>query len=225
MKYLLRILLVFTIALTLLGWALDVVPGRLENVLFFPVLLTMFLFIVGGGFIAILGVPLGIIACFRHRNAIRTWFLREIQDTDWRPRVDRSALAMALAIPVVALLFISVVMAQIPAGVGFRLSRSAFEASVKKFGVNALTPRSDSWNVVDSGDRFGLYRVDKVGFDGRGGIYFRVNTGPHGIGPDRMSHGFAKKPNAVGSPFGRADYSVRRLVGDWYVFQASDDYF
>lgn len=225
MKKGIRYLLVFTIAMSLLGWGLDIVPGRLANVLFVPLLLTILLVFAGGGLIAICGIPLGIVACVRHRHAIRAWFLREIRETDWRPKVDKSAVIEALAIPVVAVIFVLVVMAQLPANVGFRVSRWAFEASADRFRADAQTVRSDSWNVVNTGDRFGLYRVDKVGIDGRGGIYFRVNTGQDGIGPDRMSYGFVKSPNATGSPFGRSHYEVRQIVDDWYVFQASDDFY
>jgi hypothetical protein len=45
-----------------------------------------------------------------------------------------------------------------------------------------------------------------------------------GIGPDTMSYGFAFKPNPEGTPFGRSGYSYSHVVGDWYVFSASNDY-
>jgi hypothetical protein len=74
------------------------------------------------------------------------------------------------------------------------------------------------------GKQVGPYHVDRYGADKRGGVYFRTATGPDGIGPDRMSYGFAFRPNGEGTPFGNAHYRRRHLFGDWYVFAASDDW-
>jgi hypothetical protein len=64
--------------------------------------------------------------------------------------------------------------------------------------------------------------VDEYAADPRGGVYFRVETAPDG--PDTISYGFAFKPNPEGSPFGNAHYSRTRLTGEWFSYQASDDY-
>ena len=63
--------------------------------------------------------------------------------------------------------------------------------------------------------RLGIYHVDRLAADPRGGVYFRTHTGADGIGPDTMSYGFAFRPNPVGTPFGRAGYGYSHLFGDW----------
>jgi hypothetical protein len=72
--------------------------------------------------------------------------------------------------------------------------------------------------------RVGPYRVDRYAADERGGVFFRTATGPDGIGPDEMSYGFAFRPNGRGTPFGNARYWQDHLLGDWYVFGASNGY-
>jgi hypothetical protein len=71
--------------------------------------------------------------------------------------------------------------------------------------------------------RVGPYLIDRSRVDRRGGVFYRTHTGP-GIGPDQMSYGFAFRPNGQGTPFGNAGYRLRHLTGEWYVFQASDDW-
>ncbi|MFG0332900.1 MAG: hypothetical protein ACF8TS_06010 [Maioricimonas sp. JB049] len=72
--------------------------------------------------------------------------------------------------------------------------------------------------------RLGPYQVDRYGGDARGGVFFRTAEGPDGLGPDRMSYGFAFRPNGEGSPFGNAAYRQRHLSGEWYLFAASNDW-
>lgn len=60
--------------------------------------------------------------------------------------------------------------------------------------------------------------------DSRGGVYFCTTETPDGIGPDALSHGLAYRPNRTGSPYGQKDYTLRHLLGDWYEFEASDDW-
>jgi hypothetical protein len=69
----------------------------------------------------------------------------------------------------------------------------------------------------------GPYSIDRVEADKRGGVFFRTDVGPDGIGPDQMSYGFAFQPNKKGTPFGNARYEAWPLVGEWYVFAVSDD--
>ena len=52
-----------------------------------------------------------------------------------------------------------------------------------------------------------------------------AHIGVDGISPDRMSYGFAYKPNAEGTPFGASRYRVFRLGDDWYWFRVSDDWY
>ncbi|WP_145366925.1 hypothetical protein [Maioricimonas rarisocia] len=72
--------------------------------------------------------------------------------------------------------------------------------------------------------RLGPYRVDRYGGDARGGVFFRTADGPDGLGPDRMSYGFAFRPNGEGSPFGNAAYRQQQLTDEWYTFAASNDW-
>ena len=85
--------------------------------------------------------------------------------------------------------------------------------------------RSPTHDGAPLNRRLGFYGVDEYAADPRGGVYFRVYTGGDGIGPDQMSYGFAHKPNSEGSPFGAASYRVHRLGGDWFWFEASDDWY
>jgi hypothetical protein len=75
-----------------------------------------------------------------------------------------------------------------------------------------------------AGFRVGPYWIDDYAGDERGGVFFRVRTGPDGIGPDIMSYGFARRPNREGTPFGNAQYQRCHLFGGWYAFAASDDW-
>jgi len=85
-------------------------------------------------------------------------------------------------------------------------------------------PATDKFRGENLGRRVGPYRIDRYGADRRGGVFFRTNTGPDGIGPDEMSYGFAFRPNVEGTPFGNARYRRRHLFGDWYAFAVSDDW-
>lgn len=83
---------------------------------------------------------------------------------------------------------------------------------------------NDAWSGPPLDRRVGLYRVERVVRDARGGVYLRTLTGPGGIGPVTLSYGFAHRPNAEGSPFGNAQYELRPLGGEWFAFSASDDF-
>ena len=81
-----------------------------------------------------------------------------------------------------------------------------------------------------------LHLWRQTGSDFKAGYYIQVvwerareadkngHSGPDGIGPDTMSYGFASRPNREGTPFGRAGYHLSHVLGDWYVFSASNDY-
>jgi hypothetical protein len=102
----------------------------------------------------------------------------------------------------------------IPRRLAFLHARPAFEASV------AAAPRAYS-----DGERFdrrlGVYSVDRLAADPRGGVYFRTHSGPDGLEPSSMNYGFSHRPNQAGSPFGDGKYALSHVVGDWYAFQAS----
>lgn len=71
-------------------------------------------------------------------------------------------------------------------------------------------------------ETIGIYRIDAIATDRRGGTYFRTLSFPDMI--DTVSWGFALRPNTDGSPFGAAGYRTTRLAGDWHVFTASNDW-
>ncbi len=104
-----------------------------------------------------------------------------------------------------------------PMRVAFRHARPSFERHI-------ATAPSRPYGTEPLGRMLGVYHVDRYAADPRGGVYFRTHSGPAGIGPDTMSHGFTYKPNPEGTPFGRAGYHCSRIDGDWYVFSASNDY-
>jgi hypothetical protein len=105
----------------------------------------------------------------------------------------------------------------IPRRVAFRAHMSQFEKHIPAATATTRPILFNRW--------LGIYRVDEIRHDTRGGVYFRTGTGGDGIGPDRMSYGFVHRPNTEGTPFGRKLYLYRRVAGDWYWFQASDDYY
>ena len=127
-------------------------------------------------------------------------------------RLRRINVAIAILIPILTLIVTGV-----SRHVGFSLSRPAFDhqvakAPISRYGGEAL------------GRFMGVYSVDRSAADPRGGVYFRTHAGPDGIGPDTMSYGFAFRPNREGTPFGKARYHLSHVVGDWYLFWASNDY-
>jgi hypothetical protein len=106
----------------------------------------------------------------------------------------------------------------VPRRIAFAASRSAFEELVSQ--AHKFDHQGTPLNK-----RLGVYYVDEYAADPRGGVYFRVHTGPDGIGPDQMSYGFAYMPNSSGTPFGAARYEQFRLSDGWYWFCASNDWF
>ena len=129
--------------------------------------------------------------------------------------IPRRRLAIALAI-----LISTVVLLQfyVPRRLAFAASRAAFEQMIPSAALSESRGASLK-------RRLGVYTVDEYAADPRGGVYFRVYSGMDGIGPDRMSYGFAHKPNRNGTPFGASNYQLFRLGQDWYWFCASDDWY
>jgi hypothetical protein len=106
----------------------------------------------------------------------------------------------------------------VPRRIAFRAALDQFEAMLPS------APAATENGARPLNRRLGVYRVDQYAADPRGGVYFRTGAGQDGIGPDRMSFGFVHRPNPSGTPFGAARYLFRPLGGDWYWFQASDDW-
>ncbi|MBI1324755.1 hypothetical protein GC170_16435 [bacterium] len=221
MQTLVRIVLGMSIAGAFGGWFLDIVPGRLESFLILLFFLS-FATIYGSIIIGLVGSPVWLFAIWANYYDIRDW-VSKLRTSRNRSSFDKGTFVEALAIPCFGILFLVVSLANIPESIGFWLSRSTFETASEGYASNHAAMPKDGRSVIAVGKRFGIYRVDQVGIDGRGGIYFRVNTSQDG--PDRMSYGFVKNPNRTGSPFGRASYAVSHIAGDWYVFKASDDFY
>jgi hypothetical protein len=118
---------------------------------------------------------------------------------------------------VAALLFLNcgLLWCGVPRQLAFLHARTEFEASIA-----AAPPAYSSSRTLDR--RLGVYHVDRVATDPRGGIYFRTHVGPDGFHINKMTYGFSYRPNQVGSPFGDEKYTLTHIIGDWYSFQASD---
>jgi hypothetical protein len=118
--------------------------------------------------------------------------------------------------PAIVVLSLVMIAYGIPGRVAFALARPAFE----RYAASAPISKYDGEAL---GRWIGVYFVDRYGADSRGGVYFRTHAHGDGIGPDTMSYGFAYQPNPEGTPFGETRYCYSPIVGDWYIFSASND--
>src|SRR5262249_19033363 len=109
--------------------------------------------------------------------------------------------ACAVTVTVIALVLVGF---EVPRRVVFALCRAEFATLVDGAPVGGF-------GGEDMQRQLGPYWVDRYGAAPRGGVYFRTNTGPDGIGPDTMSYGFAYRPNRTGTPFGNTRYALPRL--------------
>jgi hypothetical protein len=103
----------------------------------------------------------------------------------------------------------------VPRRLAFLPTRGAFESCLA--GAPAAYSSDHKFDR-----RFGMYHVDRLATDPRGGIYFRTRSSPDGFHASTMSYGFSHQPNPSGSPFGDEKYTLAHVVGDWYSFQASE---
>ena len=147
--------------------------------------------------------------------ALLTLILIAVKLVRRQGRLSDLPLREAAAVALFAVATAGLVVFAVPRRVAFALSRSAFDEACKS------APSSKQ----ELNSRLGLYHVDEYAKDSRGGVFFRVGTGPDGLGPDLMSYGFVYQPNREGTPFGAAHYELSHLTGDWYLFQASDDWY
>jgi hypothetical protein len=177
--------------------ATSVYPGVLNDLLFMGILLS---FLIAPVVFIVGGIVLLILARKGKLRGLRI------------PRT-RAAIVFALLLGTYVLLKFYV-----PRRVAFAASRAAFEQMILQ-----ATPSEHQGTPLNR--RLGIYMVDEYAADPRGGVYFRVHSGGDGLGPDRMSYGFAYKPNPRGTPFGAARYGLFRLGTDWYWFRASDDWY
>lgn len=122
----------------------------------------------------------------------------------------------ALVAPIVVCLTYAMLRYYVPRRIAFAACRGQFERHLQAAPLSGANARLNR--------RLGIYRVDEFAADPRGGIYFRTGQAGDGLGPDTLRYGFAKKPNRDGTPFGSARYRACRMFGDWYWFQASNDW-
>ncbi len=207
MKFLLNLAAIGSILLTLMS----AYPGVLNDlafiaILFFPIWIPA---VVIGGWIVLL------MNARAAEKAGKPVLLADDEIGGGKPPVSsRRWIIVSIAILILSFVLIK---NGIPRRVAFVLSRSAFQQCL------ATAPPSEYQGEV-LGRWLGVYFVDRHAADPRGGLYFRTHAGADGIGPDTLSYGFAFRPNSVGTPFGRAAYRYSHMVGDWYVFSASNDY-
>jgi hypothetical protein len=98
------------------------------------------------------------------------------------------------------------------------IAKAAFPAFRSAFERRALT--------VHPGERphnewIGIYQVDAIAADERGGVYFRISQGDFFIAHDSV--GFAYRANSQGSPWGDSHYWLMPIDEDWCVFGGSTD--
>lgn len=192
-----NVIIALTAIACLMALAISVYPGLLNDLLFAGILLS-FLVVPVAGIVALIGLIV-----LARKGKLRG------------TRVPWTRAGI-----VVALLFGTYILLKfyVPCRIAFAASRTSFEQMVPQ-------ATSSEYQGTPLNRRLGIYKVDKYAADPRGGVYFRVYSGGDGFGPDRMSYGFAYKPNQKGTPFGAAHYRVFRLGNDWYWFRASDDWY
>jgi hypothetical protein len=119
-------------------------------------------------------------------------------------------MAISLIAMLATILFIRF---HVPLRVAFYITQSSFENYISREKETNLTS-----NPIT---RIGIWYVDMIEIDRRGGYYFRI--GNNSYGPDIISYGFVHKPNNEGSPFGNAEYNLSRFNKEWYFFSVSND--
>ena len=195
-----RVLLGFSLLGSLFALALSVWPGMLSEAVFTVLMIALLT--------AFVWIPVGVAALMGFALLLhRHWRSGDLVPIWWPEPV---------AVGVVLVASVGLLVLNVPRRLGFLVSRAPFESLV------AAAPSSS--HGVPLHQRLGIYAVDQFAADPRGGTYFRVFVGSDGIGPDTMSYGFVKTPNTEGTPFGAAQYRYRRVIGDWYWFMASDDW-
>jgi hypothetical protein len=190
-------IIALTAIVCLVALAISVYPGVLNDLMFLGILLS-FLVVPVVGVVALVGLIV----------------------LAWNGKLRGLQIPWARAAVVLALLFGTYVLLTfyVPRRIAFAASRASFEQMLPQ-----ATP--SQYRGTPLNRRLGLYKVDEYAADPRGGVYFRVYSGADGIGPDRMSYGFAHKPNQKGTPFGAARYCFFTLGNNWYWFCASDDWY
>ena len=129
-------------------------------------------------------------------------------------RGERILLRQMLFAPVIVCVTFFLLVFYIPRRVAFRLCMGQFERQLNGNPAASQPVAMNRW--------LGIYRVDEIGADPRGGVYFRTGTAADMI--DTISYGFAHHPNSGGSPFGNANYRLHPIAPGWYWFETSNDW-
>lgn len=199
------ILLGFCIVMPLFGAGMALFPGTVSNLLVFSVFLcALALMVLGPVLIIFLGA--------------RLWQRRRL---NFNRRFVKNASLICGSLFLTLFSSLSV----FPIKCGMLFYRSKLENLLEE--VQAARPTVDfhyqNHARLTINRRIGPFYVDEAGFDRRGGLFFRFDTGFDMV--DEMSYGFAFNPNKEGSPFGAAGYDLTHLTSDWYYFSVSDDHY
>lgn len=189
---------------------MSIYPGILMGAFLLGILLVPVVVCAGAGLGVLYGVGYLAWSALPYRARKRPRAI-EAAPTPPRPRTARRWIPRAMIAASIA-----VILSGRAPRLGFSASQPAFDRC-----LSARTPIGDE---VGAPPRFvGLHRVDASLADPRGGVHFRCFSHPDGLDPDKVSYGFAHRPNHRGSPFGDPGYVLRPLGGDWFVFAVSDD--
>ena len=196
MKQCANIVLVLACIASFAAILLSIYPGVLQDILFIMMLTS------------IIWLPLALILSV-------VWLVLMVRS---KVRlVDWPWIRYGLAAAILGSTFV-LVRYYVPRRLAFMASLSQFEAWVAQAPVH-------KYGGTPLNQRLGAFMVEDYAADPRGGVYFRVNQGGDGIGPDVMSYGFTYQPNRSGTPYGASSYSLYRLGSGWYWFRASDDWY
>lgn len=181
------------------------------------------------------------------------WSLRKIAiltSTSWRQLLQYTAVILFIVLCTQGL-----VRSNVPLRLAFDASRLPFEQLLNDGAVAHNLTQSEYLHRECRGRcthvavsmhferHVGLYFVRDYAADSRGGAYFRVSTRLPGFMPYVYSCGFVTHPNADGTPFGGASYTLTEILpvpiigpmflrasaysqmSQWYWFCVSDDYY
>jgi len=108
----------------------------------------------------------------------------------------------------------AMVIMSIPARIGLWASLNDFQPLLKN------APAIADGEALNK--RVGVYDVLRYAADGKGGVYFVTGNYRDGLRRNQVSLGFAYHPSRQGTPFGRDQYRLIHVSGDWYSFAASE---
>lgn len=115
----------------------------------------------------------------------------------------------------IMLVTLALLVLNVPQRIGFALSKGAFESLLASLDVSIK-------GHVNVQHRVGVYFVDKVDIDSRGGVFFRTRAVEPFLGFGVTSSGFAHQPRPDSLPLGATHYDSSPLGDDWHVFTAAE---